>query len=282
MGSRRGMAESDGRLEAHPLTIVSHRRKFIFIRPRKVAGTSLQVSLSRWLGEDDIVSFSDYSKVRAFNRRTDDDDFGAVRVRRTDRGGEEAPYADHDLPEAIREKVGETVWASYFKFTVARNPWDLLVSMLYFKHSSRYWRDVWVGRGRNLRDTARNLPKAFRTLQLRREFARGRWKESVEAILREGWYQRPIESIPRFYFSRGQACADYVIRFETLQQGYDEVCRRLELPPQILPGTNTRQRPKKSDYRDYYTDFSREYVADLCRPMIAAFGYRFGARGPGR
>ena len=26
--------------------------------------------------------------------------------------------------------------------------------------------------------------------------------------------------------------------------------------------------------RDHYTDFSREYIADLC-PMTAAFGYRF-------
>lgn len=27
--------------------------------------------------------------------------------------------------------------------------------------------------------------------------------------------------------------------------------------------------------RDHYTDFPREYIADLYRPMTAAFGYPF-------
>ena len=213
------------------MTLISHRRKFIFVHAGKTAGTSLQISLSRWLGEDDVVSITSHNR-----------------------------------------KVGETVWASYFKFTVARNPW--LVSLLYFRRSSRYWRDVWIGRKRSLRDAVGNLPRAFRTLQLRREFARGRWKESVEAILQEGWRHRQIKRIPWFYFSRGEACMDYVIRFENLQQGYDEACRRLGLPLQSLPSTHSRLRPAGDGYRDYYTDFSREYVADL-RPMIAAFGYRF-------
>ena len=256
------------------MAIISHSRKFIFVHARKTAGTSLQISLSRWLGEDDVVSIYLPKRTKAFNRRTDTDYFDSVRQRHVDRTG--CSYHPHDLPDDIRRKVGETVWASYFKFTVARNPWDLLVSMLYFKHSSRYWRDVWTGKKRSLPDTVGNLPRAFRTLQLRREFARrGRRKESVEAILREGWYDRQIKPMPQFYFSRGEACMDYVIRFENLQQGYDEAGRRLGLPLQSLPRTSSRLRPAGDDYRDYYTDFSREYVADLCRPMIAAFGYRF-------
>ena len=167
------------------MSIISHKRKFIFVHARKTAGTSLQISLSRWLGEDDVVSIYLHKRTKAFNRRTDTDYFDSVRQRHVDRTG--CSYHIHDLPDDIRRKVGETVWASYFKFTVARNPWDLLVSMLYFKHSSRYWRDVWTGKKRSLPDTVDNLPRAFRTLQLRREFARrGRRKESVEAILREG------------------------------------------------------------------------------------------------
>ena len=186
------------------MTLISHRRKFIFVHAHKTAGTSLQISLSRWLGKDDVVSITSHNR-----------------------------------------KVGETVWASCFKFTVARNPW--LVSLLYFRRSSRYWRDVWTGRKRSLRDAVGNLPRAFRTLQ----------------------------RIPWFYFSRGEACMDYVIRFENLQQGCDEACPRLGLPLQSLPSTHSRLRPAGDGYRDYYTDFSREYVADLRRPMIAAFGYRF-------
>lgn len=126
----------------------------------------------------------------------------------------------------------------------------------------------------------RNVPKAVCLFRLRRTFARGYRKQAVETILREGLFS-DISKIPQFYFSRGEPYADYVIRFENLHQDYDEVARRLGLPPQSLPRTNNLPRPKKTDYRDYYTDFSREYVADLCRPMTAAFGYRFddGAEG---
>ena len=250
------------------MAIISHSRKFIFVHARKTAGTSLQISLSRWLGEDDVVSIR--KRTRAFDRRVDTDYFDSVRQRRVDRMG--CSYHHHDLPDDIRRKVGETVWASYFKFTVARNPWDLLVSYLHYKLDPSHWPAVWRRRGPAA--FVRNAPRALRLFQVRREFARGRRKESVEAILREGLF-RKIEEMPRFYFSRGQVCADCVIRFESLQQGYDEVRRRLGLPPQSLPRTNTRPRPKNTDYRDYYTDFSREYVADLCRPIIDAFGYRF-------
>ena len=254
------------------MSIISHRRKFIFVHVPKTAGKSVHVSLSRWLGEDDATSYGaiDEFPVLRFDRHTDDDDFGAVPMRYSDGSG--ASYGGHDLPDEIRRKVGESVWTTYFKFTVARNPWDLLVSYLHYKLDPGHWPAVWRRRGPAA--FVRNAPRALRLFQLRREFARGRRKESVEAMLREGLF-RKIEEMPRFYFSRGQVCADCVIRFESLQQGYDEVRRRLGLPPQSLPRTNTRPRPKNTDYRDYYTDFSREYVADLCRPMVDAFGYRF-------
>ena len=35
--------------------IVSHKHKFIFIRPFKVAGTSLEYAMTPFLGADDIV-----------------------------------------------------------------------------------------------------------------------------------------------------------------------------------------------------------------------------------
>lgn len=265
MGSRRSMAESNRQLEARTLTIISHRHKFIFVRPRKVAGTSLEISLSRCLGEDDVTNLE-----LTFHRDVDADYFSPVHAQNNDRMG--TLHAGHDLPDEIQKTVGEDLWAEYFKFTVVRNPWSLLISFLHHKFGPWYWWDVWGNR--HPIDFVRNVPRASRLLWLRRTFARGCRKQAVETILRENLFPG-IRCIPQYYFSRGKTYADYVIRFENLQQGYDEVCRRLGLPPQILLRTKTRPRPKGIDYRDYYTDFSREYIADLCRPMIDAFGYRF-------
>ena len=250
------------------MTVVSHAYKFIFICPRKTAGTSIQVAFSRCAGANDIVGFD--GSVKAFDRRVDEDDFDAVRALRdaTKR------YGQHSLPDAVREEVGERVWNEYFKFTVARNPWDLLVSYLYSKFGPSYWHDIWWT-GRPPLEFLRNLPRAFLLHWLRAAFRRGCRKETVETILRECLFD-DVEQIPRFYFSRGAPYADRVIRFENLQQDYNAVCGELGLPLRSLPRTNTKPRSKEgAHYRDYYTDFSREYMAALCRPMTDAFGYRF-------
>ena len=36
--------------------IVSHHRKFIFIKPKKVAGTSLEIALSKHCDQNDILT----------------------------------------------------------------------------------------------------------------------------------------------------------------------------------------------------------------------------------
>ena len=36
--------------------ILSHKHKFIFIKTRKTAGTSIEIALSRFCGKDDIIT----------------------------------------------------------------------------------------------------------------------------------------------------------------------------------------------------------------------------------
>lgn len=36
--------------------IISHKYKFIFLKTKKTAGTSFEIALSRYLGEDDVVT----------------------------------------------------------------------------------------------------------------------------------------------------------------------------------------------------------------------------------
>jgi len=220
--------------------------------------------LSRCLGADDIIGFD---RTRAFDPRIDETDFGVLGRCAWD------GTKEHELPDTTRERVGERVWGEYFKFTVARNPWDLLVSFLYWKFGPAFWRDVWPNR-RGPSAFVYNLPRALRLRRLRSEFRHGFWKECVEAILREGLYNNILE-IPQFYLSRRRPYADGVILYERLQADYDKICHRLNLPQRRLPRTNTIPRPRGSDYRDYFTDYSRRRVAELCRAMTAMFDYRF-------
>ena len=41
--------------------IISHKYKFIFLKTTKTAGTSVEISLSRFCGDDDIITPIDFA-----------------------------------------------------------------------------------------------------------------------------------------------------------------------------------------------------------------------------
>ena len=255
------------------MTIISHRHKFIFVCPRKVAGTSLRVALSRSCAAGDVIIGDE-----TFRGDIDADNFGALSAQNTEAFADAAAagwLSPHILPDVIRDKVGDGVWDQYFKFTVVRNPWDLFVSFYRYKLLVD-WPNVQDAGGRFVRGWLGNARRRMRLRRALRDLKRGRRKESVEFALRKGLFASLIAEIPAFYFSRGRRYADCYLRFENLQRDYDEVCRSLKLPAQTLPRTKTKVRKPGDDYRDYYTDYSRERIAALCRRMADDFGYRFG------
>jgi hypothetical protein len=100
--------------------IISHRHKFIFLKPRKVAGTSVEVALARHCEDQDIVT-----PVGSFNPKWDQDQYAHP--------GKKWPgYGRHATLKRVRKKLGEELWGDYFKFAIIRNPWDLVVSQYFW------------------------------------------------------------------------------------------------------------------------------------------------------
>jgi len=73
----------------------------------------------------------------------------------------------------------------------------------------------------------------------------------------------------------GEVVVDFVGRFETLKESFQEVCRRLgvraRLPVKYASGRSSR------DYRPFYSARSRELVARRYAGDIEMFGYTFEA-----
>ena len=75
--------------------------------------------------------------------------------------------------------------------------------------------------------------------------------------------------------------ADYVIRFEALQEGFSEVVKRIGSPEpvQIVEFNITKAREvapkKKKSYKDYYVAESQAIVARMFATVIERFGYQF-------
>ncbi len=265
------------------MVIVSHKHKFIFIRPRKVGGTSLSIALEPSLGPSDVQVFAPPERRSLAGVDGDDSlrghaskNVGVLHLR--DRG------KPHLLPSTIRHAFGEDVWRRYFKFTIVRNPWDWFVSLhVYWMR----WYDFKMKRGAPLFDFdgARALyhrakVSAFfrygRDLRLARELLQsGKLTESVEFALRRGMYSVHFADMEQHYFLRRRQYADSYLRFENLQEDYATLCRRLDLEQQPLPKAKTEFRPDHDDYRRYYTAWSQRQIADKCARVVESFEYGF-------
>lgn len=102
--------------------IVSHKYKFVFIKTHKVAGTSIEFALTRFAGEDGIVTPFTVAADEAERERAG---HGGARNTKT-AGGE---YRNHMPAADVRTLLGRETFDGYFKFSVERNSYDKAVSM---------------------------------------------------------------------------------------------------------------------------------------------------------
>lgn len=128
-----------------------------------------------------------------------------------------------------------------FIFSVVRNPYDRLISS---------WRYLSSTKDRPLLDVLVNPPRdgsAYRHLT----------RQQV-AALRD---------------TSGGLVTDMLMRFETLQADFDEVCDRLGKRRVELPKTNASQR--EVSYKQYFNAETRKLAEALFRDDLEAFGYDF-------
>lgn len=224
--------------------IVSHSKKFIFIKSAKTAGTSLEAALSNYCGGRDIVTpLGDYE----FNR----DETGRWVHRPMNFEG----FQQHDWGITIRDRVGPDVWREYFKFSIARNPWDRVVSLFTWK--------------------TRNDPPPAAPKRLLGRLGLPH-DEMAETRARFAEFVRgPWETNDRFYIIDGELCVDYVIRYERLAEDTLEVCRRIGLPPIELPRLKSGFRPGHRHYSEYYDEATRKLVGERHHHDLRLFGYKF-------
>jgi hypothetical protein len=109
--------------------IISHKHKFIFIRVRKTASTSMHVALADVCGEFDIITEVD---------RKRDLDFLPHKVKHSHnfRG---SLFYNHITGLEIQNKIDSKIWNTYFKFCFERNPWDRSISCFYDAHQKGPW-----------------------------------------------------------------------------------------------------------------------------------------------
>lgn len=122
--------------------IISHKHKFIFIKTRKTAGTSIEILLSSVCGEDDVITanspkeenlrgelgYKTEQNVQISPRYYTLKDFWKyLRTRK------KPQFTNHCNAEFVKTHIPKKVWNSYYKFTFERNPYERYISLYYFR-----------------------------------------------------------------------------------------------------------------------------------------------------
>ncbi len=110
--------------------IISHRHRFIFIKTKKTAGTSLEIALSALCGPDDIIT---PISPRDEQLRRDLGFRGPQNYQLPD--GRQ--FFNHASASAVRQVVGTGIWDNYFTFCFERNPWDKVISWYHWECQQR-------------------------------------------------------------------------------------------------------------------------------------------------
>lgn len=222
--------------------IISHEHRFIFVKTRKTAGTSVEVFLERIAGDDAVVTpiWPEVAGHTARNYMTLDNPIRAqvleARQRRLTGDSRERPaYFNHIAARNIRKRLGRRRWNSYYKFTIERNPWQKVVS-------AYFWRR---GNGHDDGD--------FRTFVLQGDF--------------------PVD-FDKYSLDGKTVAVDFVGRHERLEDDLGAVVARVGLDvPVALTREKGTYRPSGEGPEALFDDEMSAVVEEAFAREIAAFGY---------
>lgn len=105
--------------------LVSHRKKFIYTKTAKTAGTSIESYFEKYCMPDNLWTFK-----HARNEYISSD--GIIGFRGSKDQLKKQIYYNHMHAIEIQRNIGKQLWDDYYKFSVIRDPFDKLVSAFYF------------------------------------------------------------------------------------------------------------------------------------------------------
>ena len=236
--------------------IISHKNKFIFLKSKKTAGTSIEIALSEFCGEEDIITpfkgdiSSETLRTKLGFRGPQNYIYPNLKSSKK----AWVTYVYHRLREkkiksinlfwdhlpaiVVRRYVGENIWNSYFKFSFERNPFDKVISFYY-----------WATRGE------------------------GKSRISLSEFIQS---RSELGSSFHIYGNDNSILADHVGIFENLNSELEYISEKIGKTINIdsikaKSKINTNDR----NYKDLLSEKDKEKIALIHSREIAHFGFKY-------
>jgi len=152
-------------------------------------------------------------------------------------------FKQHDCAIDAQRIIPADTYENLYKFAFVRNPWDWIVSLYHYL--------------------------------CRQE--KHRHHEKVLQMSFEEYLQFEIKQNKRFQYTfvtnnKGELIVDFIGRFENLADDFASIAQSIQLPELTLPHRNKSQH---KPYQEYFTDETRQWVAEHWAKDIEMFGYSF-------
>jgi hypothetical protein len=229
--------------------ILSHSRQFIFIKTRKVSGTSMEISLSQACGADDVITPISYEDelVRLDLGGCLPQNYGdpneeafreLIRTRNpdVDKVKHKGRFFNHVPAVKVRRYVGQDVWDRYFTFSMERHPYEKVMSLLYYHM-----------RGREGWNFERELKRVIR---------------------KKNYVNYPV-------YSDGETpIVDFIVNYEKLQQDLQLLSDKLGFDVTAhYPKTKHQYRSDRRPAQELLNDEQKEMIFRNCRVEFETLGF---------
>ena len=231
--------------------LVSHRKRFIYLKTVKTASTSVESFFEPYCMPEGTWQFE------KFRNETISLDgivgYRGVKQRRWF-GMRRRKWFDHMSATLVKKQLKPAQWNNYFKFCVIRNPFDRIVSAFHFFQ----WMDE-----RELQKM--HVPSCGNDIERIREWVK------VDVGPKTQVFDRCCYTIDN------QICVDFFIRYENLINDLAVVCDRLkiEADPSSLKNMVSGMRPRATPIADYYDASTKLLIERLFEFEFQHFGYEF-------
>lgn len=202
--------------------MISHKHKCIFIHCQKCGGETVEELLGAY---DNMARKLDWL----------------------------TPEEKHWTYKECIDNYGEETWNSYFTFSFVRNPWDRIISWIFY--SNRMESDP---TGKVLQPHQQHLPDEYVRIKLKNP--------------KPYWVKNTYTSLLGIKPNKKHKL-DFIGKTENMKNDLNFIRDKLKIQKDIKILNKTKHR---KHYTEYYDDNTMRLIGELFKDDIEYFGYKFG------